>query len=269
MLQLETQDTSVDTRTKFTDFFRRLSRASKRALLLDYDGTLAPFTPNRDSAGPYAGVPALLDGIRGLTKTRIVLVSGRRAFEVASLLGLKHVEIWGCHGLSRWHADGTYDLPALDEQVLARISQAIELLRKDGLSDLLELKPGAVAVHWRGHEMQANRIARIVESVWSDLRSRKRLELMKFDGGMEIRVVSRNKGDAVRTILAEMGHGATMAYLGDDQTDEDAFAALQGHGLSVLVQQRYRPTIADVWVRPPEGVIAFLTDWLTECGGAS
>jgi hypothetical protein len=38
--------------------------------------------------------------------------------------------------------------------------------------------------------------------------------------------------------------------------------------LSVLVRQHYRSSIADVWVRPPEGVIGFFTDWLIECGGA-
>ena len=90
-----------------------------------------------------------------------------------------------------------------------------------------------------------------------------------FDGGIEIRAAARNKGDVVRTIVAEMGRGAAIAYLGDDQTDEDAFAALQGFGLSVLVQPEYRPTVADVCVRPPEDVIAFLTDWSTACGGAS
>jgi trehalose 6-phosphate phosphatase len=268
MLQLETQDISADTRSKIADFIARLSRASKRALLLDYDGTLAPFRPDRDHAEPYRGVPALLDGIRGQTNTRLVLITGRRAFEVASLLGMKHVEIWGCHGLSRWHADGTYDLPALNDQVLERISQANELLRGEGLSDLMEIKPGGVAVHWRGREMHANQVARCIERVWSELRSRKGLELQKFDGGMEIRAVSRNKGDAVRTTLAEMGYGTAIAYLGDDHDDEEAFAALQEHGLSVLVRQHYRSSIADVWVRPPEGVISFFTDWLIECGGA-
>ena len=42
----------------------------------------------------------------------------------------------------------------------------------------------------------------------------------------------RNKGDAMRTILAEMDADAPVAYLGDDQSDEDAFRALQGRGLA-------------------------------------
>jgi len=265
MLQSDTQDTSADVQKKIAAFLARLSRASKRALLLDYDGTLAPFTADRDHAVPYPGIPALLERIRTSTATRVVIVTGRRAFEVASLLNMKNIEIWGCHGLSRWRSDGTYELPQLDRQVLSQISEANELLRQENLSGLLEFKPGATAVHWRGKEGRAAEVERTVEDVWSRLPNRKHLELLKFDGGMEIRAAYRDKGDAVRSILSELGHGAMVAYLGDDYTDEDAFAALQGFGLGILVRQRHRPTIADLWIRPPEGVTDFLADWIKAC----
>jgi trehalose-phosphatase len=143
------------------------------------------------------------------------------------------------------------------------------LLRQQGLFNLLEFKPAATAIHWRGMEAAAPQVARRVEKAWSKLHGRDGLELLKFDGGMEIRVAGRNKGDAVRAILSEMGGHPAMAYLGDDQTDEDAFAALQGYGLGVLVRHSYRATVADVWIRPPEGLTAFLADWATACGGAS
>jgi trehalose-phosphatase len=179
------------------------------------------------------------------------------------------MEIWGCHGLSRLHPDGTYELSRLDEETVNKISEANELLRREGLFDLLEFKPAATAIHWRGVEERANQVARKVERVWFTSHSQKGLRLLKFDGGMEIRADSRDKGDAVRTILYEMGGGTAAAYLGDDHTDEDAFAALQGYGLSVLVQRTYRPTVADVWLRPPEELVAFLADWVSSCGGAS
>jgi trehalose 6-phosphate synthase/trehalose 6-phosphate phosphatase len=252
-----------------THFFDLPSRTSKRVLLLDYDGTLAPLTADRNRAVPYPAIPGLLDWIRSVTRTRLVIVTERRAFQVATLLGLKHIEIWGCHGLSRWRSDGTYELPKLDEEALSRISDANELLRQQGLDDLLEFKPGGTAVHWRGLEAHANHIARSVERVWSRLHSRKGLQLLKFDGGMEIRVAARDKADVVRTILCETGPGAAIAYLGDDHTDEDAFAALHRHGLTVLVHREYRPTAADVWIRPPEQLVSFLADWIAACGAAS
>jgi len=269
MLYLETQEISETTPHKISDFIAKVASASSRALLLDYDGTLAPFSADRHHAAPYPAIPGLLSRMRNLTNTRLVVVTGRRAHEAATLLGLKDIEVWGCHGLSRLHADGTYQLPYLDEAAVDRIAEANELLREEGLFALLEFKPGATAIHWRGIEEAATQVAQRVEKVWSRLHSHRGLELLKFDGGMEIRVAGRNKGDAVRAVRAEMGGTAAIAYLGDDHTDEDAFEALRGHGLTVLVRKEYRPTRADVWVQPPHGVIAFLGDWIDACGGAS
>ncbi|HVP44692.1 MAG TPA: trehalose-phosphatase [Terriglobales bacterium] len=269
MPHLEALDVFETTPHEVSDFFARVAHAPSRVLLLDYDGTLAPFSVDRHRAAPYPAIPALLDRIRNSTNTRLVVVTGRRAYEAAVLLGLRNIEVWGCHGLSRLHSDGTYELPYLDEAAVGQISEANRMLRQQGLFDLLEFKPGATAIHWRGMDSAATQVAQGVEKVWSRLRSHKGLQLLKFDGGMEIRVAGRNKSDVVRTVLAEMGSNSAAAYLGDDHTDEDAFEALRGHGLSVLVRHEYRPTIADAWIQPPDGVIAFLADWADACGGAS
>jgi trehalose-6-phosphatase len=66
------------------------------------------------------------------------------------------------------------------------------------------------------------------------------MELLEFDGGIEMRMPGRDKGDAVRTILDEIGPEAPVAYLGDDATDERAFLALGTRGLSVLVRPESR-----------------------------
>jgi trehalose-phosphatase len=172
--------------------------------------------------------------------------------------------------LERLHIDGTYQMPKLAETILQSISFAHELLVSEGLSHLIEYKPAGIAIHWRGLELEiVSAVKRKVETVWSRLPDTRGLCLLRFDGGMEIHATTRNKGDVVRAVIAETGKGGSIAYLGDDLTDEDAFAALQGYGLSVLVRPDYRPSVADVWIRPPEGVIEFLTEWIRACGGES
>ncbi len=74
-------------------------------------------------------------------------------------------------------------------------------------------------------------------------------------------MTQRNKGYALKTVLAELGTAAAAAYLGDDFTDEDAFKVMKGAGLSVLVREQYRPTAADVWLKPPEELLEFLMHW--------
>jgi len=84
---------------------------------------------------------------------------------------------------------------------------------------------------------------------------------------MELKARSANKGDAVRTLLAETNTETVAAYLGDDMTDEDAFRAIAGRGLSVLVRNTYRSTAAEVWLKPPGEVVQFFTEWIHACGG--
>ena len=54
--------------------------------MLDYDGTLAPFHINRFAATPYPGVEDRLATLSGLSRVRLVLVSGRSARELRDLL---------------------------------------------------------------------------------------------------------------------------------------------------------------------------------------
>ena len=60
------------------------------------------------------------------------------------------------------------------------------------------------------------------------------------------------------TALGLDGPEVLPIYLGDDRTDEDAFAALRGRGLGILVTATPRPTLADYSLQDPEEVRDFL-----------
>jgi trehalose-phosphatase len=89
------------------------------------------------------------------------------------------------------------------------------------------------------------------------------MELLRFDGGLELRTRGCNKQHAAKAILSEMGPDSAIAYLGDDLTDEDAFAVTKPRGIAVLVRSEYRETAADVWLRPPGELLAFMGRWRT------
>ena len=251
-------------------FIRRLAVATERALLLDYDGTIAPFTPDRSKALPYVDVPQLLDCLISTCHTRVVLISGRAAREIPPLLGLQPCpEIWGSHGLERLAPDGSYSVARLPKATTLALSKATADLRSEGIENLLELKPGCVAVHWRGlgpaYAQEARTCA--YRALTPIAAGSSELQLTEFDGGLELRPRGRNKGSVVRQILAELNPDAAVAYLGDDTTDEDAFGALADRGLTVLVRAEFRPTAAQRWIRPPEELVQFLIDWVRACGG--
>lgn len=250
---------------RITEFLAHLPKARSRALLLDYDGTLAPFTSNPARAHPYPEISETLQSIQGGCDTRVVIVTGREASDIPTLLNITGVEIWGCHGIERMRADGSIEIARIDARLLAAIETASKFIACEGLSHLAERKTASIAIHWRGKEDISEHVVRRIRRIWSMIPDRTDLRLAPFDGGLEIRVAMRDKGDAVRSIFSEMEPDVAMAYLGDDSTDEDAFGALTRRGLNILVRDAYRPTLADAWIRPPEGLLAFLHAWTSAC----
>jgi len=250
------------------EFLERVHESRQSALLLDYDGTLAPFREQRDAAHPYPEVAHAIADIMATTFTRVVIVSGRAAHEVAQLIGLDPCpEIWGAHGLERLLPDGTLKLGKIDRRTARAISEAVQWANDQGWEQHLECKPGGIALHWRGlSPAQSEQMYRQAMEVLLPLTRVSRLGLAEFDGGIELRVRNCNKGHVVDEIAREM-RDAPIAYLGDDRTDEDAFRALQGRGLTVLVRPELRPTSAELWLRPPEELLHFLNDWLTAIRG--
>lgn len=261
---------NTDTKFDLQQFFDELSRARESALLLDYDGTLSPFQLDRDKAFPYPGVSTLLSEVMNAGHTRVVVLTGRPAHEVVRLLGIEpHPEIWGVQGLQRLRPDGFCELPYLNETATQALAEADEWIDGLGLHHLAEHKPGSLAVHWRRLPAgQQTDIRKIVSLGWLPVAHHAAMVMHEFDGGLEMRVPDRNKGDAVRTILAEMRPETPVAYLGDDETDVDAFDALSDRGLRVLVRSEWRETAADVWLQPPTELLVFLVDWLEACRNA-
>jgi trehalose-phosphatase len=245
-------------------FFQRLKAANRRVLMLDYDGTLAPFCANPAEAVPYPGVAPLLDGIMEAGHTRLVIISGRWTKHLLPLLGLRRQpELWGSHGWERLQSNGEYDVAHIHQKALEALVDADEWMGEiESMGGRCERKPGGIAFHWRG--LDNSRVAAIRDVIFRNWREQsldENLAWHDFDGGIELRAAGRDKGDAVRSIAAEAGADAILGYLGDDLTDEQAFKAIPEGGAAVLVRTQFRPTAADLWLRPPEEMLAFLARW--------
>ena len=248
-------------------FLASVAAADQSVLLMDFDGTLAPFRIDPSKVKPWAGVVKLLDDIQKTTRTRLAIISGRPARDVASALGMATPpEIWGSHGAERLLPDGRIQLDELLPRQNEALNAAKHMLHEAGVVNMpglrLEEKWNAAAVHWRGKSQTSARLAhqRISELLSPFARSAG-MTLLQFDGGIELRA-GRDKGMAVRLLLAEMPSAAPVAFLGDDVTDEDAFRALAGRGLGILVRREWRPSTARIWLRPPVQLREFLSGWL-------
>jgi trehalose-phosphatase len=250
-------------------FFRTVAAAKHRILVVDYDGTLAPFNRNRHRATPYPKIPDCLRRIMTTCSTRLIVISGRAAHEVSPLLGLEPApEIWGTNGIERLKTACLYEGVSLNDDALDALVRAEAQLEREGLRDYIEVKLAAVAVHWRG--LPASEILDMrtkAYRVLEPLAVAPHLLLSEFEEGVELRLASANKGDALRNLLSDLDSDVPVAYLGDDATDEDAFRVLNGRGLTVLVGPKYHFTAAQIWLKPPDELLDFLTGWITACEG--
>lgn len=280
-----------DTRAKLDDFFSAFSGAASPLLLLDYDGTLAPFRVDRFQALPWAGVRDLLNQIQSQGRTRIVVVTGRPAAEILPLLGVEPApEVWGLHGAERLYPDGRREFDQLSPTARDKLDALAAQLQRESESTggstggLIEIKPNAVVMHWRGvSAARAKIIEKRTRALFEPLAQTDGLDLLEFEAGLELRA-GRDKGGAVIAILDEAAGASPQlgshqisnpaaypaacpaAFLGDDLTDEVAFRAIKNHGgLGVLVRRQFRTTDAEVWLRPPEELRDFLNRWFHAC----
>lgn len=255
---------------RLEDFFRAFTGARSPLLLLDYDGTLAPFRLDRFQARPWVGVRELLMRIQKQGRTHMAVVTGRPAAEIAPLLGLEtSLEVWGLHGAERLYPDGRREFEEALPATRGKLDELRERLQGDSLGGLFENKANGVVVHWRGASPEkARRIERRARALFEPLAQMDGLALLEFESGLELRT-GRDKGEAVEAIVEEMGTGGPVAFLGDDVTDETAFRAVNRAAephLSVLVRGEPRETAAEVWLRPPGEVKEFLERWIEAAG---
>ena len=265
-----------------TSFRETLRAAPGRTLLLDYDGTLAPFQTDKMQAFPYPGVAEVLAKLYRRVDTQLVIVTGRPVADLPPLLPLaEHLELWGSHG--REHVDlqrhytlyeptaeqrSTLDL--LQKTVAASLCN-VALTPEDGdpstgspagqpaaSMDPLEIKPASLAIHWRGLTSESQAAVREIADAAYNLHGNASVTRLPFASGVEFRAAGFTKAFAVQQILQRSGPGDLLAYLGDDLTDEDAFAALGNRGLSILVRPTLRASHAAYWLCPPEELLAFL-----------
>jgi len=251
---------------KIKAFFTGFAVNAAPLLLLDYDGTLAPFRVDRFQARPWAGVRELLTRIQQQGRTRMAIISGRSAHEVGPLLGMNPpLEVWGLHGSERLFPSGRRELQRAPAAASEKLKILRALLKRDSFGGLFEDKANAAVLHWRGASVgKARLIEKRARALFEPLAETGGLQLLEFEAGMELRI-GRDKGGAVEAILSGVDPNAPVAYLGDDCTDEAAFRAVNqagSHNLSVLVRRQWHKTAADLWLRPPVELRGFLEDWL-------
>ncbi|WP_040159467.1 trehalose-phosphatase [Mobilicoccus massiliensis] len=201
-------------------------------LATDFDGTLAPFVENPLDAAPVDGAMDVLRAAAALDGVTVALVSGRDVDTLRTLSGASDdvIGLIGSHGAQSSRDDlGVGAM--LDDAArtrLADLDEALTQLLTRHPQARIERKPAAVVLHTRGLPEDAARAA-LADA--APLGERQGVHALAGKSVLELGVVDTSKGLALRALQAVVDADAVV-YLGDDVTDEKAFALLpadEGH----------------------------------------
>lgn len=224
------------------------------ALFLDLDGVLAPLAPTPEAVGPSPRRTAALRALEIALDGRLAILSGRTLDEIDRISERASPAASGVHGLERRNRDGV---------LIRRAPHAGVAAAADALHAFAAPRPGlrvedkglAVGLHYR----QAPAYAEEAAVLARDLARRTGLALQPGHMVLELKTPGADKGAALAAFMDEPPFaGARPVMVGDDLTDEHAFAAAAERGGFGVLVGPIRPTAARFRL---EGVDQVL-DWL-------
>ncbi|MGN6328745.1 MAG: trehalose-phosphatase [Rhodanobacter sp.] len=226
------------------------------ALFLDVDGTLLDFVDDPLAVHADAPLRELLHALHQALDGAMALVSGRAVTDLDRIFGASHWAAAGLHGLQLRRADGSVReiaTPPARQAQLCRAAQALAA-RFEGVT--WEDKHNGIALHCRRAPAQFAPLQAAAIDLLPQLPG---YELQPGNLVLEFKPAGMDKGKALLELLdSEPFRGRRPIYLGDDLTDEHAFASInQCHGLSVRVGDR-EPTHARFTLPGPAATQAWL-----------
>lgn len=244
------------------------ARADGRHLLLltDFDGTLSDLAPTPEAACLSEAVQADVTALAALDSVTFGVVSGRRLDDVAARVGRAAEFVAGLHGLEIVGPGHVFRHPVLDSiaPVIGRLADqsATSLAWCPGVH--LENKTYALTCHVRQAPVDlAERVLDDFEAIAEPEIQSGVLKILSGSMAAELLpAVDWHKGRAcwwIRDLLrARLSAPVALVYLGDDRTDEDAFAVLDDHDMAIGVGARPHSQLIDWRLGGPASVGRFL-----------
>lgn len=231
------------------------------SVFLDYDGTLAPIVS--DPAEAWMGGDMRSALVALAERVPVAIISGRDREDVAARVGIERVTYAGNHGFD---IAGRGDVKTVQEaaECLGDVERAEnELTRRLGrlAGVIIERKRFSVAVHYR--QVKSPSVIAHVQEAVEHVRQKTGLRRRKGKMVLELEPsVDWDKGRALRWLIDVLPTAAPprslVIYVGDDETDEDAFSALRGDGVGVRVGDEITTSLADYRLADPDEVRLFL-----------
>ena len=212
------------------------NRANKRCILLDYDGTLAPYQKLPSLAAPSNELIQLLKGLTQDDATELIIISGRDSDTLERWLGHLPLHLVAEHGaMIRYKYEDWKETITVSTEWKDQIRPLMQLFVDRCAGSFIEEKKSTLAWHYRNTypELGFNRSRELRNSLMQ-LTANTSLQVIDGNKVLEVRTVGVDKGATATNMLSNIAPDFILC-IGDDATDEDMFRILRDKGYTIKI----------------------------------
>jgi trehalose 6-phosphate synthase/phosphatase len=254
----------LDFQVKFLDNYSKGSlldnyrSAQKRLLLLDYDGTLIPFTSNPSEALPGKALIQLLTNLKA-EKNTLCLISGRSSAWLDKCFGDLDLNMIAEHGARfKYPNQGWTNEVMTQNDWKERIRHIMRAYVRRCAHSFVEEKEFSMVWHYRSSSPDQGKL-RAAELLMelNDYVHNRRLHVSMGSKIIEVKNNGIDKGSAIKKFLGSGDYDFVLA-IGDDNTDEDMFKVLATKKNSYTIKVGNEASFARYNLHTPQMVISLL-----------
>ncbi|GAA4330683.1 bifunctional alpha,alpha-trehalose-phosphate synthase (UDP-forming)/trehalose-phosphatase [Flaviaesturariibacter amylovorans] len=244
-----------------TQVVEAFANAEKRCILLDYDGTLAPYQKLPSLAVPGKEVLQLLRDLAAQPHTEVVIISGRDAATLGDWLGELPVHMVAEHGaFIRYQGEEWQTQNTLAPEWKDQIRPLMELFVTRCVGSFIEEKASTLAWHYRNtHPDLGFTRSRELRNSLLQLTANTALQVIDGNKVLEVRQIGIDKGTSAQRVLDRFSPDF-MLCIGDDTTDEDMFRVLRDRAVTIRVGHAKTAARYNLWAQTQ--VLPFLRRFL-------
>lgn len=210
--------------------------ATKRLILLDYDGTLVGFKKQIDSASPDSELDEILENFIKDKKNKTTIISGRKHQTLEKWFGNKELVLVAEHGAWLKEAHSAWkEKEGLSDFWKEEVHQLMDDFCDRTPGSFIEEKSYSLVWHYRKVQkglgsLRANNLTDNLRYIIPGYG----LQLLNGDKVVEVKQSEVNKGKAALSLLEKDNYDFILA-IGDDYTDEDIFKVLPAEAITIKV----------------------------------
>jgi trehalose 6-phosphate synthase/phosphatase len=233
------------------------SKAEKRCILLDYDGTLSPIQKIPAMALPTKELLSLLEHLTKDSRNEVVIISGRDAETLDKWLGDLPVTLVAEHGAAvKPKGEPWKEQATMSAEWKEKIRPMMDMFVRRCAGSFIEEKKSTLAWHYRTtHPDLGFSRSRELRNSLLQLTANTPLQIIDGNKVLEVRMIGVDKGATVLNIYKAKQPDFILC-IGDDTTDEDMFRALAGKGYTIKVGRGN--TAAEYTIMSQNDVFPFL-----------